>query len=99
MFRRLRDDLLAGKIFEGMIRRGCKQATKAIRGRSSRKLRKLRGTGKQFEQSYSSNGEAGVRGKFLLTARTLSMILAKTIGCLYSRSEGWWLDKSHVVGT
>ena len=32
-------------------------------------------------------------------ARTLSMMLAKTIRCLYSRSEGWWLDNSHVVGT
>ena len=34
-----------------------------------------------------------------LTARTSSMMLAKTIRCLYSQSEGWWLGKSHVVGT
>ena len=46
VFRRLRDDLLAGKIFEGTIRRGWKRATKAIRGKSSRKLRKFRGAGK-----------------------------------------------------
>ena len=26
------------------------------------------------------------------------MMLANTIRCLYSQSEGWWLDKSHVVG-
>ena len=46
VFRRLRDDLLAGKIFEGTIRRGWKRATKAIRGKSSRKLRNFRGAGK-----------------------------------------------------
>ena len=46
VFRRLRDDLLAGKIFEGMIWRGWKRATKAIRGKSSRKLRNFRGAGK-----------------------------------------------------
>ena len=46
VFRRLRDDLLPGKIFEGMIRRGWKRATKAIRGKSSRKLRNFRGAGK-----------------------------------------------------
>ena len=26
------------------------------------------------------------------------MMLANTIRCLYSQSEGWWLDKSRVVG-
>ena len=48
VFRRLRDDLLAGKIFEGTIRRGWKRATKAIRGKSSRKLRNFCGAGKTF---------------------------------------------------
>ena len=46
VFRRLRDDLLAGKIFEGMTRRGWKRAAKALRGKSSRKLRNFRGAGK-----------------------------------------------------
>ena len=46
VFRRLRDDLLAGKIFEGMIRQGWKRAAKAIHGKSSRKLRNFRGAGK-----------------------------------------------------
>ena len=45
VFGRLRDDLLAGKIFEGMIQRGRKRATKAIRGKSSRKLRNFRVAG------------------------------------------------------
>ena len=49
VFRCLRDDLLAGKIFEGMIRRGWKRATKAIRGKSSRKLRNFRGAGKTVQ--------------------------------------------------
>ena len=48
VFRRLRDDLLAGKIFEDMIRRGWERATEAIRGKSSRKLRSFRGAGKRF---------------------------------------------------
>ena len=39
VFRRLRDDLLAGKIFDGMIRRGGNELPK-------RKLRKLRSAGK-----------------------------------------------------
>ena len=46
VFRRLRDDLLAGKLFEGMMRRGWKHDTKAIGGKSSRKLRNFRGAGK-----------------------------------------------------
>ena len=46
VFRRLRDDLLAGKILKGMIRRAWKLAAKAIRGKSSRKLRNFRGAGK-----------------------------------------------------
>ena len=81
VFRRLRDDLLAGKIFEGMIRRGENELPK----RSVGYLLEICGTfvaqAKQFEQSDSSNGEAGVdtigtktktrtfkRKKFLATA-------------------------------
>ena len=60
VFRHLRDELFDGKILVDMIRRGWKRATKAIRGKSSRELRNFRGAGKQFEQSDSSNGEAGV---------------------------------------
>ena len=60
VFRRLRDDLLAGKIFEDMIRRGWKRATKAIRGKSLESCGTSVAQAKQFEQSDSSNGEAEV---------------------------------------
>ena len=60
VFRRLRDDLLAGKIFEGMIRRGWKRAAKAIRGKSLESCGTSVAQAKQFEQSDSTNGEAGV---------------------------------------
>ena len=52
-FRRLRDDLLAGKIFEGMIRRGGNELPK----RSVRNLSKTAELPwqKQFEQSDSSS--------------------------------------------
>ena len=56
VFRRLREDLLAGKIFEDMIRR----AAKALRGKSLENCGTSVAQAKQFEQSDSSIGEAGV---------------------------------------
>ena len=60
MFRRLRDDLLADKIFEGMIRRGGNELLKRSVGNLLESCGTSVGQAKQFEQSDSSNGEAGV---------------------------------------
>ena len=60
VFRRLRDDLLAGKILEGMIRRGRNELQKRSVGMSLENCGTSVAQAKQFEQSDSSNGEAGM---------------------------------------
>ena len=59
VFRRLRDDLLDGKIFDGMIRRGGNELPKGSVGNLSKNCGTSVAQAKR-EQSDSSNGKAGV---------------------------------------
>ena len=60
VFRRLRDDLLDGKIFDGMIQRGGNELPKRGTWECSRKLRNFRGAGKTGTTGQLLNGKAGV---------------------------------------